>query len=106
MATFTYRDHFIVAGVDFSAMAGTWLPKVSISWNTPGQHGIHFITKGSEGYQSASDAVDFGLAVGKSWVDDRLRLIEASSSSEFCSHVTQGAPEPTGELAKFVFGAH
>ena len=79
MATLTYRDHLIVAGVDFSGSTRSWLAKVSVSWNIPGSHGIHFITKLSEHYQSADDAVNSGLAVGRSWVDHRLTKIGSSS---------------------------
>jgi hypothetical protein len=78
MATLTYRDHLIVAGVDFSGSTRSWLAKVSVSWNIPGSHGIHFITKLSEHYQSADDAVNSGFAVGKSWVDHRLKSKQAS----------------------------
>ena len=72
MATLTYRNHLIVASADFSGTARTWLPKVSVSWNIPGSHGIHFVSNITERFNDADDAVDFGVALGKSWVDDRL----------------------------------
>jgi hypothetical protein len=87
MATLTYKDHFIVAGVDFSGTTRSWLAKVSVSWNVPGSHGIHFITQPPERYASADAAVNSGLAVGKAWVDDRLKSNKPIGSLEFLSQV-------------------
>ena len=87
MATLTYRDHLIVAGVDFSGTTRSWLAKVTISWNISGSHGIHFITKLSEHHQSADHAVNSGLADGKSWVDNRLKSVEAIGSLELPLHL-------------------
>jgi hypothetical protein len=87
MAILTYKDHLIVAGVDFSGTTRSWLAKVSVSWNTPGSHGIHFITALPERYPSADAAIDSGLAVGKCWVDERLKSSEPVGSLEFSSQL-------------------
>jgi hypothetical protein len=72
MATILYKDFLIVVGADFERVTQNWVSIVSISWDDGGKREIHFLTQATERHDNADDAVGFGLALGKAWVEKRL----------------------------------
>ena len=76
MASLLYKDFLIVAGADFEAPTRSWVSIVSVSWNAGGKQEIHFLSQTSERHDSPDDAVGFGLAVARAWVDYRLNGAE------------------------------
>jgi hypothetical protein len=72
MARLFYKDFLIVAGADFQRRTRSCVPIVPITWNADGKQEIHFITQANERHDNADDAVDFGLALGKAWIEEWL----------------------------------
>lgn len=73
MARLLYNDFLIVAGADFERLTGNWVSIVSITWSAGDRQEIHFLRQVNERHDNAQTAVDFGLAQGKAWVEERLK---------------------------------
>ena len=69
-----YRDHHIFVMTEPSA--GEWVPLVRIMWLKHGKHEQADIIV-TESFITGEQAEQYGLRVGKSWVDKR---IESNSS--------------------------
>jgi hypothetical protein len=73
MARLLYNDFLIVAGADFLRVTGTWVSIVTISWSAGDKQEIYFLRQVNDRHESAQNAIDFGLARGKAWVEERLK---------------------------------
>ena len=74
MAELLYKSFTIIAQASYSEPTQKWIPTASISWtNDAGIRETKLLRDLLERAPTESSAIDFALAVAKTWVDLRLK---------------------------------
>jgi hypothetical protein len=72
MASAIYKSRLIVSSPTFNPHNQRWTPYVIISWETGGRFKFHTIEGLPNLFANEEDAGEFGLEVGKQWIDREL----------------------------------
>lgn len=73
MANQLYKRHTVISTCTYNGETERWVPNVSIAWSDKrGNFHFHRFDGPATFFQSAEDAVSYGLSLARLWVNDKL----------------------------------
>jgi hypothetical protein len=70
MPTLEYRIYSLISRTRFNCGRRFWLPRASVVWQENGALHVHSLDALDRAFISEQDALDFGFAVARAWVDE------------------------------------